>query len=63
MTNVSPQKLEEFESTFRHFDRENANSLNAAEFKAAVSALGILLHVRHMSSAFMPVFLNCNLLG
>lgn len=43
MTNVTPQQLEEFEMTFRHFDRDNSNSLSATEFKASLAGLGILV--------------------
>ena len=41
MTNVTPEQLEEFESAFRHFDRDNTNNLNLIEFKACVSSLGV----------------------
>ncbi len=45
MTNLTPAQLEEFESTFRHFDKDASNTLNAYEFKAALSSLGILYNV------------------
>ncbi|CAB4385037.1 unnamed protein product [Rhizophagus irregularis] len=41
MTNLTPAQLEEFESTFRHFDRDSTNTLNTYEFKAALASLGI----------------------
>jgi Ca2+-binding EF-hand superfamily protein len=41
-TKLTPAQLEEFESTFRHFDREQTNTLGLAEFSAALSALGII---------------------
>lgn len=41
-TKLTPAQLEEFESTFRHFDREQSNVLGLAEFSAALSALGII---------------------
>lgn len=43
MTNVTAQQLEEFEMTFRHFDRDNSNSLSSTEFKAAMAGLGIFV--------------------
>ncbi|CAI2169201.1 8863_t:CDS:10 [Funneliformis geosporum] len=42
MTNLTPAQLEEFESTFRHFDKDGSNTLNAYEFKAALASLGLL---------------------
>ncbi|KAI8814853.1 calponin homology domain-containing protein [Cladochytrium replicatum] len=40
MTNVTPQQLEEYTETFRHFDRDNKNVLSKEEFKAALQAEG-----------------------
>jgi len=40
-TNLSPQQLEEFEAAFKHFEKDGTNTLNAAEFSGALSALGI----------------------
>lgn len=40
LTNVTPQLLEEFESTFRAFDKDQSNSLSAFEFKACLASLG-----------------------
>lgn len=41
-TKLTPAQLEEFESTFRHFDRDQTNTLGFPEFTAALSALGII---------------------
>ncbi|KAJ2160780.1 alpha-actinin [Coemansia sp. RSA 552] len=40
MTNLTPAQLEEFEATFRYFDREGTNVLVDAEFRAALDSLG-----------------------
>lgn len=45
MTNLTPAQLEEFESTFRHFDKDSSNTLNLYEFKAALASLGIFYNV------------------
>lgn len=42
MTNLTPIQLEEFESVFRHFDREDSNSLGELEFSAALASLGLV---------------------
>lgn len=42
MTNLTPAQLEEFESTFRYFDKEESNTLNPAETVAALASLGIV---------------------
>jgi hypothetical protein len=41
MTNLTPQQLEEFETSFRHFDKDLSNSLSSIEFKASLAGLGI----------------------
>jgi len=43
LTNVTPQQLEDFESTFHHFDKDNSNTLNTFEFKAALAGLDIFV--------------------
>ena len=52
MTNLTPAQLEEFESTFRHFDKDDSNTLNSYEFKAALASLGydvcIILFVNYL---------------
>lgn len=40
LTNLTPGQIEEFESTFRHFDRDHTNTLGMLEFKAALAGLG-----------------------
>lgn len=45
MTNLTPAQLEEFESTFRHFDTDCSNTLNIYEFGAALASLGIFYDV------------------
>lgn len=46
MTNLTPAQLEEFESTFRYFDKDQSNTLNVLEFGAALASLGIVYPVR-----------------
>lgn len=41
-TKLTPSQLEEFESTFRHFDRDQTNTLGIYEFSSALAALGII---------------------
>ena len=42
VTNLTPAQLEQFESTFRYFDRDETNTLNLAEMIAALASLGIV---------------------
>lgn len=46
MTNLTPAQLEQFESTFRYFDRDESNTLNQSEMAAALASLGIVYSVR-----------------
>ncbi|KAF8946109.1 hypothetical protein BGZ47_001311 [Haplosporangium gracile] len=55
MTNLTPAQLEEFESTFRHFDNNQTNSLSSAEFNAALASLGIM----YEDDEFAGVFIQC----
>lgn len=55
MTNLTPAQLEEFESTFRHFDNNQTNSLSSAEFNAALASLGIM----YEDDEFAGVFAQC----
>lgn len=45
MTNLTPAQLEQFESTFRYFDRDETNTLILSEFSAALASLGIIYTV------------------
>jgi Ca2+-binding EF-hand superfamily protein len=38
-TNLTPQQLETFESTFKQFDKNNSNTLNRIELKACLQSL------------------------
>ncbi|BEI94756.1 uncharacterized protein CcaverHIS019_0703370 [Cutaneotrichosporon cavernicola] len=41
-TNITPAKLEEFESTFKHFDKDGTNTLTVYEMHSALASLGIV---------------------
>ena len=45
MTNLTPAQLEQFESTFRYFDKDESNTLELAEMTAALASLGIIYPV------------------
>jgi len=45
MTNLTPAQLEQFESTFRYFDRDETNTLRIEELAGALAALGIVYSV------------------
>ncbi|KAI9862974.1 MAG: hypothetical protein M1813_004147 [Trichoglossum hirsutum] len=55
MTNLTPIQLEEFESVFRHFDRDLSNSLQELEFSAALASLGLVYDEREMHEVFSDV--------
>lgn len=42
MTNLTPAQLEQFESTFRYFDKDESNTLSPSEMSAALASLGIV---------------------
>ncbi|CAK5284052.1 unnamed protein product [Mycena citricolor] len=42
MTNLTPAQLEQFESTFRYFDKDETNTLSQPELSAALASLGIV---------------------
>ena len=46
MTNLTPAQLEQFESTFRYFDKDESNTLSQTEMTAALASLGIVYSVR-----------------
>ena len=52
MTNLTPIQLEEFESVFRYFDRDGSNSLQEAEFAAALASLGLVYDEDEMKEVF-----------
>lgn len=41
MTNLTPAQLEEFESSFRYFDKDAKNALDVGQFKACLASLGL----------------------
>lgn len=45
MTNLTPAQLEQFESTFRYFDRDESNTLSQPEMGAALASLSIVYSV------------------
>jgi Ca2+-binding EF-hand superfamily protein len=45
MTNLTPAQLEQFESTFRYFDKDETNTLSVPELAAALASLGIVYSV------------------
>jgi len=55
MTNLTPIQLEEFESVFRHFDRDLSNSLHELEFSAALASLGLVYDEEEMHEIFERV--------
>jgi Ca2+-binding EF-hand superfamily protein len=55
VTNLTPVQLEEFESVFRHFDRDLTNSLKEVEFSAALASLGLIYDENEMHELFLSV--------
>lgn len=55
MTNLTPIQLEEFESVFRHFDKDGTNTLHELEFSAALASLGLVYDEREMHQRFLDV--------
>ena len=53
MTNLTPIQLEEFESVFRHFDRDMSNTLQELEFSAALASLGLVYDEEEMHKQFV----------
>ncbi|PGH10007.1 hypothetical protein GX51_00273 [Blastomyces parvus] len=53
MTNLTPIQLEEFESVFRHFDRDSSNTLHEIEFSAALASLGLVYDEEEMHEVFL----------
>jgi len=42
LSNLTPAQIEQFESTFRYFDKDETNTLNLSEMAAALASLGIV---------------------
>ncbi|OJT14685.1 Alpha-actinin-like protein 1 [Trametes pubescens] len=55
MTNLTPAQLEQFESTFRYFDKDESNTLNQSEMAAALASLGIVYSDTDMDLIFDQV--------
>ncbi|KAL9112847.1 MAG: hypothetical protein Q9227_002924 [Pyrenula ochraceoflavens] len=55
MTNLTPIQLEEFESVFRHFDRDGSNTLQELEFSAALASLGLVYDEAEMHDIYVEV--------
>lgn len=53
MTNLTPIQLEEFESVFRHFDRDGSNTLQQIEFSAALASLGLVYDEDEMREKYI----------
>ncbi|KAJ5099502.1 hypothetical protein N7532_006503 [Penicillium argentinense] len=53
MTNLTPIQLEEFESVFRHFDRDSSNTLQELEFSAALASLGLVYDEEEMHHTYL----------
>jgi hypothetical protein len=54
MTKLTPAQIEEFETTFRYFDKDEENKLGLPGFSAALASLGIVYSVH------IPLFFLCN---
>lgn len=52
MTNLTPAQLEQFESTFRYFDRDESNTLEKLEFLDSLASLGIVYTDEDMDNIF-----------
>ncbi|KAI9344469.1 calponin homology domain-containing protein [Pilaira anomala] len=59
MTNLTPAQLEEFEQTFRYFDKDCTNTLSVSEFKYALSSLGIVYDDK-LESVFYSITKNAD---
>lgn len=55
MTNLTPIQLEEFESVFRHFDKDLSNTLQEIEFSAALASLSLVYDEIEMHEQFMSI--------
>jgi len=55
MTNLTPAQLEEFESVFRHFDKDHSNVLQSHEFNAALASFGVIHEIDEQERLFNRV--------
>jgi hypothetical protein len=55
VTNVTPEQLEQYSESFRHFDKDSSNSLVRNEFKAALQAEGTALGDAEFEAEFLKV--------
>ncbi|KAI0036538.1 actinin-like protein [Vararia minispora EC-137] len=58
MTNLTPAQLEQFESTFRYFDRDETNTLTISELAAALASLGIVYADEDMDIIYEQLLQN-----
>ncbi|KAF7964751.1 hypothetical protein HWV62_3272, partial [Athelia sp. TMB] len=58
MTNLTPAQLEQFESTFRYFDRDETNTLSQSEMTAALASLGIMYSDEDMDYIYDQLLQN-----
>nr|ODO02601.1 actin cross-linking [Cryptococcus depauperatus CBS 7855] len=54
-TNITPAKLEEFESTFKHFAWEETNTLGMWEMHSALASLGIVYTEEELETIHMEL--------
>jgi len=52
MTNLTPAQLEQFENTFRYFDKDETNTLTVSELSAALASLGIVYSVGRSAATY-----------
>ncbi|KZT56334.1 hypothetical protein CALCODRAFT_524325 [Calocera cornea HHB12733] len=55
MSNLTPAQLEQFESTFRYFDKDETNTLSMAEMAAALASLGIVYSDDDLETIFVQL--------
>ncbi|KAH6583055.1 hypothetical protein BASA60_001643 [Batrachochytrium salamandrivorans] len=54
-TNFTPQQLEEYSETFKHFDKDNSNSLKREEFQGALQSEGTAFKEDELEKTFLEV--------
>lgn len=59
MTNLTPAQLEQFESTFRYFDKDETNTLSQTEMTAALASLGIVYSVSLPCRVWIWLYNDC----